>query len=135
MYLYKNIYTIKKNKIKNKKRKKWKIIRENKTGKADCMRDKIEISTQLLRTDVAEMSLWWKRGEQEIGMLESVLEEIPKVWSGTAEHLWYRQYRQLLSELQSRWQWLGRFLESVRRCCETYVRCIRQLREVMAGGR
>ena len=135
MYLYKNIYTIKKNKIKNKKRNKWKIIRENKTGKADCMRDKIEISTQLLRTDVAEMSLWWKRGEQEIGMLESVLEEIPKVWSGTAEHLWYRQYRQLLSELQSRWQWLGRFLESVRRCCETYVRCIRQLREVMAGGR
>ena len=100
------------------------------------MRDKIEISTQLLRADVAEMSLWWKRGEQEIGMLESVLEEIPKMWSGTAEHLWYRQYRQLLSELQSRWQWLGRFLESVRRrCCETYVRCIRQLREVMAGGR
>ena len=133
--MYKNIYTIKKNKIKNKKRKKWKIIRENKTGKADCMRDKIEISTQLLQVDVAEMSLWWKRGEQEIGMLESVLEEIPKVWSGTAEHLWYRQYRQLLSELQSRWQWLGRFLESVRRCCETYVRCIRQLREVMAGGR
>ena len=38
------------------------------------MRDKIEISTQLLRMDVAEMSLWWKRGEQEIGMLESVLE-------------------------------------------------------------
>lgn len=29
----------------------------------------------------------------------------------------------------------GAFLESVRRCCETYVRCIRQLREVMAGGR
>ena len=114
---------------------KWKTIRENKTGKADCMRDKIEISTQLLQVDVAEMSLWWKRGEQDIGMLESVLEEIPKVWSGTAEHLWYRQYRQLLSELQSRWQWLGRFLESVRRCCETYVRCIRQLREVMAGGR
>ena len=53
------------------------------------MRDKIEISTQLLRADVAEMSLWWKRGEQEIGMLESVLEEIPKMWSGTAEHLWY----------------------------------------------
>ena len=25
------------------------------------MRDKIEISTQLLRMDVAEMSLWWKR--------------------------------------------------------------------------
>ena len=99
------------------------------------MRDKIEISTQLLQVDVAEMSLWWKRGEQEIGMLESALEEIPKMWSGTAEHLWYRQYRQLLSELQSRWQWLGRFLESVRRCCETYVRCIRQLREVMAGGR
>ena len=59
------------------------------------MRDKIEISTQLLRADVAGMSLWWKRGEQEIGMLESVLEEIPKMWSGTAEHLWYRQYRQL----------------------------------------
>ncbi len=27
------------------------------------MRDKIEISTQLLRADVAEMSLWWGNAE------------------------------------------------------------------------
>ena len=94
------------------------------------MRNKIEISTQLLQADVAEMYLGWKLGEQEIGTLESVLEGISDVWTGAAEQLWYRQYRQALSELQSKWQWLGRFVESVRRCCETYVRCIRQLSEI-----
>lgn len=94
------------------------------------MRNKIEISTQLLQADVAGMYLGWKLGEQEIGTLESVLEGISDVWTGAAEQLWYRQYRQVLSELQSKWQWLGRFVESVRRCCETYVRCIRQLSEI-----
>ena len=94
------------------------------------MRKKIEISTQLLQADVAGMYLGWKLGEQEIGTLESVLEGISDVWTGAAEQLWYRQYRQALSELQSKWQWLGRFVESVRRCCETYVRCIRQLSEI-----
>lgn len=98
------------------------------------MRNKIEISTQLLQADVDGMCLWWKRGEQEIGTLESVLEGISNVWTGAAEQLWYRQYRQALSELQSRWQWLERFVESVRRCCETYAKCIRQLEEVVAGG-
>ena len=94
------------------------------------MRNKIEISTQLLQADVAGMYLGWKLGEQEIGTLESVLEGISDVWTGAAEQLWYRQDRQALSELQSKWQWLGRFVESVRRCCETYVRCIRQLSEI-----
>ena len=94
------------------------------------MRNKIEISTQLLQADVAGMYLGWKLGEQEIGTLESVLEGSSDVWTGAAEQLWYRQYRQALSELQSKWQWLGRFVESVRRCCETYVRCIRQLSEI-----
>ena len=94
------------------------------------MRNKIEISTQLLQADVAGMYLGWKLGEQEIGTLESVLEGISDVWTGAAEQLWYRQYRQALSEQQSKWQWLGRFVESVRRCCETYVRCIRQLSEI-----
>ena len=99
----------------------------------DCMRNKIEISTQLFQADVAGMCLWWKCGEQEIGTLESVMEGIPTIWSGTAEQMWYRQYRQELSELQSRWQCLGRFLESMRRCCETYTRCIRQLLDSVKG--
>ena len=46
------------------------------------MRDKIEISTQLLGADVAEMSLWWKRGEQEIGMLELYWKRFQKCGTG-----------------------------------------------------
>ena len=94
------------------------------------MRNKIEISTQLLQADVAGMCHWWKCGEQEIKAMESAMEGISKAWSGTAKHLWYRKYRQALAELQDRWRWLERFLESIRRCCETYTRCIRQLAEV-----
>ena len=51
------------------------------------MRNKIEISTQLLQADVDGMCLWWKRGEQEIGTLESVLEGISNVWTGAAKQL------------------------------------------------
>lgn len=98
------------------------------------MREKMEISTGLLRKDVVGMRHWWQRTGQELGKLEEGLSGLQAIWSGAAASLWYQQYGQELSRLREIWQRLGWQLESVSACSETYAGCLEALEEVMSGG-